>query len=51
MDFIERLLGFSPDGGSGLTELSLVLVPVIAVAFLITRRYLRRTSASLNGRD
>lgn len=28
MDFIERALGVSPDGGSGLLEAALLLVPV-----------------------
>jgi hypothetical protein len=43
MDFIEKLLGFSPDGGSGMTELNLLLLPVLVLAFFISRRYLRRT--------
>ncbi len=29
MDFIERIFGFSPDGGSGVFELLLVLVPFV----------------------
>jgi hypothetical protein len=28
MDFIERLLGVSPDGGSGAFELLLLIIPV-----------------------
>ena len=31
MDFIERLLGFSPDGGSGASEAMLIAVPVLAL--------------------
>lgn len=29
MDFIERLVGVSPDGGSGATELLMIVVPLI----------------------
>ena len=29
MDFVERLFGISPDGGSGLFELLLFLIPVL----------------------
>jgi hypothetical protein len=43
MDFVEKLLGFSPDGGSGMTELGLLSVPLLVLAILIARRYLRRT--------
>jgi hypothetical protein len=32
MDFIERLFGFSPDGGSGLFELLLLILPVLSLA-------------------
>jgi hypothetical protein len=38
MHFIEQLFGFSPDGGSGLTELLLFLVPVVAVLLVLYRR-------------
>ena len=34
MDFIERLFGFSPDGGSGAFELFLFLVPVVGIVAL-----------------
>lgn len=34
MDFIERVFGFSPDGGSGATELMLFAVPVLVAAML-----------------
>ena len=43
MDFIERLFGFSPDGGDGSFELLLFAIPIvgiIAVAFY--RRAQRR---------
>jgi len=32
MHFIEQLLGSSPDGGSGLTELLLIMLPLAASA-------------------
>lgn len=40
MDFIERIFGFSPDGGSGLFELVLFLIPLagIAAVYLFRRR-------------
>jgi hypothetical protein len=34
MDFIERLFGLSPDGGSGLFELLLFALPVIGLIAL-----------------
>lgn len=42
MDFIERLFGIAPDGGSGLTELLLfvVLIGIGALAFRL--RWKRR---------
>ena len=45
MDFIEHLFGISPDGGSGATELSLILVPIFVVAYLAVRRYRMRKAA------
>ena len=39
MDFIERLFGFSPDGGSGTFEFLLFLIPVIGILAI---RELRR---------
>jgi hypothetical protein len=44
MHFIEQLFGLSPDGGSGMTELFLFLLPVVAGLLLIYRRR-SRTSA------
>jgi uncharacterized iron-regulated membrane protein len=38
MDFIERIFGVSPDGGNGLFELMLVLLPVLVVSGLWMRR-------------
>jgi hypothetical protein len=39
MQFWERLFGFSPDGGTGLFETILILLPVVA-AFVAARRRL-----------
>ena len=38
MDFIERLFGMSPDGGSGATELVILLGVALLVAVLSWRR-------------
>ena len=43
MDFIERIFGVSPDGGSGLTE-AMILIAVIAMASLIVYARQRRRS-------
>jgi hypothetical protein len=37
MDFIERIFGLAPDGGSGLFEFLLFLVPLAGIAFLYFR--------------
>jgi hypothetical protein len=42
MDFIERIFGFSPDGGSGAFEVLLFFIPVAGIVVL----YLRRKRAS-----
>lgn len=41
MDFIERLFGFSPDGGSGSFEFLLFLIPIIGIVAI---RELRKRS-------
>jgi hypothetical protein len=38
MDFIERLFGFAPDGGSGAFEFLLFAVPLAGIAYLVWRR-------------
>jgi hypothetical protein len=42
MDFIERIFGISPDGGSGMFELLLILIPITGILAI---RALRRRSA------
>jgi hypothetical protein len=32
MDFIERIFGIAPDGGSGALELMLFLIPIVILA-------------------
>jgi hypothetical protein len=43
MDFVERLLGISPDAGSGTTELILISLPLLVATLIIARRYGRGT--------
>ena len=38
MDFIERIFGISPDGGSGAFEVLLFLIPVVGILILWQRR-------------
>ena len=42
MDFIERMFGFSPDGGDGSFEWLLVMMAVLAVSAFAFRRRLSR---------
>lgn len=42
MDFIERIFGISPDGGSGSLEALLFAIPVAGLAYLAYRRRTRR---------
>ena len=44
MHFIEELFGFSPDGGNGLTELLLFVLPV---ACYLLAKYIRRIRMTL----
>ena len=46
MDFIERIFGVSPDGGSGSLEVALTLVPFL-IFIILTR--LMRSRRSLPG--
>jgi hypothetical protein len=42
MDFIERIFGFAPDGGSGTLEFLLFAIPVVVLCALHTVRFARR---------
>jgi hypothetical protein len=41
MDFIERIFGVSPDGGSGVLEALLFLIPIAGI--LIVREWRKRS--------
>ena len=41
MDFIERLIGISPDGGSGLTEASYIFLFALVILLFLRRRISR----------
>ncbi len=43
MDFIERIFGIAPDGGSGLLELLLFLIPIVGLVLLREWRRRRRS--------
>jgi len=38
MDFIERLFGIAPDGGSGAIELTLFLIPIVGLSAWVAWR-------------
>ena len=38
MHFVERILGFAPDGGSGTLEAALLLVPLVVLLLLFFKR-------------
>jgi hypothetical protein len=38
MDFIEKLFGVAPDGGSGALEFLLFAIPIAGVCYLALRR-------------
>ena len=42
MDFIERIFGISPDGGSGALEVLLFLIPVAGLYFIYRVRSHKR---------
>jgi len=46
MDFIERLLGLAPDGGSGSLELLLLVAPIVGIALLMSARRRERRRAA-----
>ena len=48
MDWIEELIGISPDGGNGLTELVLIAALVCLIAGMVLRR---RATAARRRRD
>ncbi|HKV91638.1 MAG TPA: hypothetical protein VJW20_03710 [Candidatus Angelobacter sp.] len=41
MNFIEQFFGFSPDAGSGLTEMAFLLVPIVIMLAAAVRQRTR----------
>lgn len=46
MDFIERVLGIAPDGGSGALEFLLFAIPICGIAAAALTRWARRRARS-----
>jgi hypothetical protein len=46
MDFIERIFGFAPDGGSGMLEFLLFAIPLAGISYLAIRRSKRKQRKS-----
>lgn len=46
MDFIERILGWSPDGGDGSFEFMLFALPIAGLCWLAWRRRAKRPPVS-----
>jgi preprotein translocase subunit YajC len=42
MDFIERIFGIAPDGGSGSFEFLMFALPIAGIAFMVLRRRQRK---------
>jgi len=42
MDFIERIFGVSPDGGSGVFELVLLAIPILIISFGLAHCFRKR---------
>ncbi|MBX3670435.1 MAG: hypothetical protein KF778_18700 [Rhodocyclaceae bacterium] len=38
MDFLERIFGIAPDGGSGWFEVLLFLLPIAGIAWIVRQR-------------
>jgi hypothetical protein len=49
MDFIEKLFGFSPDGGDGMFELMLFALPIAGIVAIVAWRR-RKTAAARSKR-
>ena len=46
MDFIERVLGIAPDGGSGTLEFALFAIPLCGIAIVAMTRWVRRRTGA-----
>lgn len=51
MDFIERLFGWSPDGGDGTFELLLFAIPLAGVIYIVWRRRRSRQEQRKDDRE
>jgi membrane-associated protease RseP (regulator of RpoE activity) len=51
MDFIERIFGFSPDGGDGMFEWLLFAIPVMGLVVVAAWRRMRRSRRPLADQD
>jgi uncharacterized membrane protein YjjB (DUF3815 family) len=51
MDFIERILGFSPDNGSGSLELSFIAAVIVSLTAVAWVRRIKRPPTSTRGRN
>ena len=49
MDFIERIFGWSPDGGDGSFEFLLFALPIAGLCYLAWRRRQRRSLPHRDG--
>jgi hypothetical protein len=49
MDFIEKLFNLSPDGGSGLTEASILIALVLVVTLCMKFRLVHRSRGRRDG--
>jgi len=46
MDFIEKIFGMAPDGGSGALEFLLIAIPIAGICYLAFRRSYRNKNKS-----
>lgn len=51
MDFIERVFGLSPDGGSGWFEFLLFAIPLAGIVWLWRRRKMQQRRDDADKRD
>ncbi len=51
MDFIEKILGFSPDGGDGSFEFLLFAIPIAGLCYLALRRRRRQRRNAVTPRN
>ena len=47
MQFLEHVFGFAPDGGSGLLEVFLLMLPLVLAAVVLNRKWIFRHSCTV----